>query len=197
MENDMIEAGDEVRLTGEALAVADNELRKAIQSGADTAEVCGRFIEAAIDHVRSLSASSLNVEAFNCAITALLTLEVYNVASHCNAECRLRLLFPAVDNFMSLAETMPQLDEIDTDGHRAMILSYLASLIYYNYTVANEETPDADILPEVYVFLRSIMPHGVIQSPVINVGGESLDPSAPAPILGDIISRTAAMGLYA
>ena len=101
MENDMIEAGDEVRLTGEALALADNELRKTIQSGADTAEVCGRFIEAAIDHVRSLSAASLNVEAFNCAITALLTLEVYKVASHCNADCRLRLLFPAVDNFMS------------------------------------------------------------------------------------------------
>ena len=41
------------------------------------------------------------------------------------------------------------------------------------------------------------MPHGVIQSPVIHVGGETLEPSAPAPILGDIISRMAAMGLYA
>ena len=41
------------------------------------------------------------------------------------------------------------------------------------------------------------MPHGVIQSPVIHVGGETLEPSAPAPILGYIISRMAAMGLYA
>ena len=197
MENDIIEPGDEVRLTGEALALADNELRKVIQSGADPAEVTGRFIDAAVDHVGSLSAASLNVEAFNCAITALLTIEVYKVASHCNADCRLRLLFPAVDNFMGLAETMPQLDEIDTDGHRATILSYLASLIYYNYTLANEETPEADILPDVYVFLKGIMPHCVIQSPVIHVGGETLEPSAPAPILGDIISRMAAMGLYA
>ncbi len=192
-----MEAGDEVRLTGDSLALADNELRKAIQSGADVVAVCDRFITAAIDHVRSLSDASFNIESFNCAVTALLTLEVYKVGRRCNADKRLRLLFPAVDNFMSLAETMPQLDEIDADGHRATILSYLASLIYYNYTLAHEETPDADILPEVYVFLRSIMPHGIIQSPVINVGGEALDPSSPAPILGDIISRTAAMGLYA
>ncbi len=78
-----MEAGDEVRLTGDSLALADNELRKAIQSGADVVAVCDRFITAAIDHVRSLSDASFNIESFNCAVTALLTLEVYKVGRRC------------------------------------------------------------------------------------------------------------------
>lgn len=192
-----VSADEQVRISGEALAVADNDLRKAIQAGDDCRDICARFVTEAITHVKALAGAGLNADAFNCSITALLTLEVYKVAGFCNAEERLTLLFIAVDNFMSLAETMPQLDEIDTDSHRATILSYLASLVYYNYTLANSEFPDADILPEVYVFLKTIMPHGIIQSPTIVVGGETLDPAVPAPILGDIISRLAALGLYA
>lgn len=184
------------RLSGELLADCDNDLRQAYQQADVTDDHVTTFAQAALLHIHSLRLSSQPSEAFLCSIGVLLTIEIYNIASKTDVIDRMRLYFYAIQSAIDSFEAMKLSETAETEEHRGYILSYLASLLYYNYRLAASTDKESSALADAYQFLIAIKDSGAIQSPTIQFGEKALDPATESgPLLVDIMSRAAALGI--
>ena len=193
----MLQTGDiesAVRLSGELLADCDNELRRRKNAGEAIDETIAQFVEAAVLHVHALRIARKSADAFSCAIGALLTVEIYGASALADNSRKLRLYSFALASAIDCFDSLP--DDPATEDHRGYILSYLASLLYYYYTMTAQSAPDDSSLPEAYRFLKAIEHSGAIQTPKIRLGEKEVDPSSPGPLLVDIMGRAAALGIY-
>ncbi len=196
----MLQTGDvegAVRLSGELLANCDNELQRLKNAGESIDEAVGQFIEAAVLHVHSLRLAGQANDAFSCAVGALLTVEIYGAGDRVDSARKLRLYSFALASAIDCFDALPDNGDPASEDHRGFILSYLASLLYYYYSVTARETPDDPSLPEAYRFLKAIEQSGAIQTPKIRLGEKEVDPASPGPLLVDIMGRAAALGIYA
>lgn len=186
-----------VRSSGELLAVCDNTLRELHNAGQPVGEAMQRFVEAAILHIHALRTANAPSDAFSCAIGALLTVEIYQAGAVIDSARKLRLYSYAVCSVIDCFDAMGDANDSNDEDHRGFILSYLASLLYYYYRVTAETEPDDPSLGEAYRFLSAIKDSGAIQTPTIKLGEQEVDPANSGPLLVDIMSRAAALGIYA
>lgn len=186
-----------VRASGELLAECDNILRALRNEHKPLYEAAQQFIEAAILHVHALRLAGAVGESFSCAIGALLTVEVYDIAQAVDSSRKLRLYSFALTSAIDSFDRVGNAGDPSQEDHRGYILSYLASLLYHYYRVTAATTPDDNSLPEAYNFLKAIQSSGAIQTPTIKLGYKDVDPASPGPLLVDIMGRAAALGLYA
>lgn len=196
----LLQGGDiesAVRLSGELLAVCDNNLRRLKNAGESIDKSICEFIEAAILHVHSLRSAGQIRDTFSCAVGALLTVEIYGVSDRVDSARKLRLYSFALTSVIDCFDSLSDSDNPVAEDHRGYILSYLASLLYYYYTATASESPDDGSLHEAYRFLKAIEHSGAIQSPMIKLGETDVDPASPGPLLIDIMGRAAALGIYA
>lgn len=193
-----IQSGDiesAVRLSGEMLAGADSRLRKCYINKADMTDAVDSFVEAAALHVYCLRLAKASDDALLCAVGSLLTLEVYKISQAVGAADKMRLYDFAVRSAIDSFERRGDATDADTESHRGYILSYLASLLYHYYRNAVDAGCDAPVINEVYSFLKAISGSGAIQSPTIRLGDTDVDPGNAGPLLVDIMSRAAALGI--
>lgn len=196
----LLQTGDieqAVRTSGELLANCDNELRTLRNVGQPLGEAVQRFVEAAILHVHSLRLAKASADAFSCAVGALLTIEVYQAGEAVDSARKLRLYTYAIYSVIDCFDSMGDATESTDEDHRGHILSYLASLLYHYYRETAASAPDDPSLPEAYRFLSAIKDSGAIQTPSVKLGDKDVDPATPGPLLVDIMSRAAALGIYA
>lgn len=186
-----------VRTSGELLASCDNELRTLHNAGQAADEAFGSFAEAAILHVHSLRLAKAPGDAFSCAVGALLTIEVYQAGTSVKASRKLRLYTSAIYSVIDCFDSIGDATESADEDHRGYILTYLASLLYHSYKETSASAPDDPSLPEAYRFLSAIKDSGAIQTPAIKLGNKDVDPAMPGPLLVDVMSRAAALGIYA
>lgn len=196
----LLQTGDieqAVRTSGELLANCDNTLRSLHNSGEPVDEEMARFVEAAILHVHALRQAKASADAFSCAVGALLTVEVYQAGATVDASRKLRLYTFAIYSVIDCFDRMGDATESADEDHRGYILSYLASLLYHFYKETSSSSPDDQSLAEAYRFLSAIKDSGAIQTPTVRLGEKEVEPSTPGPLLIDIMSRAAALGIYA
>lgn len=184
-----------VRVSGRLLATCDNNLRTLYNARKPLSDAAVDFIGAALLHVHALRIARLPDEAFSCAIGALLTVDIYH-SSDTIDNARKAMLYnyalrSAIDCFDNMGEAADNISE----DHRGYIMSYLASLLYHYYSQAVKNQSDNPALTEIYNFLKAIGDSGAIQTPTIKLGEQDVDPSSPGPLLVDILSRAAALGL--
>ena len=192
----MLQKGDiesATRLSGEALANCDNDLREAYNKSEALNDKVLEFMDMATLHVRCLRMAGLAGEAFECAVGALLTPEIYRAADKIDEARKACLYFDMVRSAIDMFDHAGDACDSITEDHRGYIMSYAASLLYYNYSKAVEAGSDNPQLAEIYSFLKSIASSGAIQSPKIRLGDTEVDPSDAGPILVDIMSRAAAL----
>lgn len=184
------ELSDRLRASGERLATADNALRVAYNNKQPLDSQIDEFLDAAASHVEDLRAGKAASDALMCAVGALLTTDVYGYYNKLAAINKLVLYDAAIRSAIDHFETLED-DGTDMD-HRGYILSYLASLLYYNYTLALKEDSSNPVLSRVYPFLNAIKSSGAIQSPKIMLGETEVDPATPGALLIDVMGRAAA-----
>lgn len=184
------ELSDKLRLSGERLAEADNNLRIAYNNHEALDKQINELIEATIVHVNDLRTANMPADALMCAVGALLTSDVYRSYEKVTAIQKLKLLSSAIH------ASIDHFESTDSDGsdidHRGYILSYLASLLYYNYQIAVKDSTDEPIVAQIYGFLNAIKSSGAIQWPKILLGETEVDPATPGPLFIDVLSRAAA-----
>ena len=196
----LLQSGDieqAVRTSGELLADCDNTLRSLHNSGRPVDEAITRFVEAAILHIHSLRQAKASADAFSCAVGALLTVEVYQAGESVDASRKVRIYTFAIYSVIDCFDRMGDATWSSDEDHRGYILSYLASLLYHFYKETSAVTPDDPSLPEAYRFLSAIKDSGAIQTPTVRLGEKDVNPSTSGPLLIDIMSRAAALGIYA
>ncbi len=194
----LLQSGDieqAVRTSGELLADCDNTLRSLHNSGRPVDEAITRFVEAAILHIHSLRQAKASADAFSCAVGALLTVEVYQAGESVDASRKVRIYTFAIYSVIDCFDRMGDATGSSDEDHRGYILSYLASLLYHFYKETSAVTPDDPSLPEA--FLSAIKDSGAIQTPTVRLGEKDVNPSTSGPLLIDIMSRAAALGIYA
>lgn len=187
-----------IRLTADALSHSDSRIKQLFEArDADglqaEAAVFGRLSRMQIEALRR---GGFVAEAFSCAVATLLSVEIYRCGNAIDPLTRVMLYFVAIQSFIDAAERVVTPDMPQNEEHRGYILSFLASLLYHAYGKAVADTPDGAGLSEVYAFLKNIAQSGAIQSPVIKLNGIDVDPTTPGPLLVDIMSRAAALGIY-
>lgn len=187
-----------IRLTADALSHSDSCIKQLFEArDADglqaEAAIFGRLSRMQIEALRR---GGFVAEAFSCAVATLLSVEIYRCGNAVDPLTRVMLYYAAIQSFIGAIERSPTPEMEQSEEHRGYILSFLASLLYHAYGKAVEADPEASGLVDVYGFLKSIAQSGAIQSPVIKLNGIDVDPATPGPLLVDIMSRAAALGIY-
>lgn len=185
-------------LTADALSHSDSCIKQLFEArDADglqaEAAIFGRLSRMQIEALRR---GGFVAEAFSCAVATLLSVEIYRCGNAVDPLTRVMLYYAAIQSFIDAIERSPTPEMEQSEEHRGYILSFLASLLYHAYGKAVEADPEASGLADVYGFLKSIAQSGAIQSPVIKLNGIDVDPATPGPLLVDIMSRAAALGIY-
>lgn len=187
-----------IRLTADALSHSDSRIKQLYEARdidglqAEAADF-GRLSRMQIEALRR---GGFVAEAFSCAVATLLSVEIYRCGQAIDPLTRVMIYFAAIQNFIDASERSATPDMEQSEDHRGYILSFLASLLYHAYGKAVADRPDGAGLGEVYGFLNSIAQSGAIQSPVVKLNGIDVDPATPGPLLVDIMSRAAALGIY-
>lgn len=187
-----------IRLTADALSHSDSRIKQLFEArDADglqaEAAIFGRLSRMQIEALRR---GGFVAEAFSCAVATLLSVEIYRCGNAVDPLTRVMLYYAAIQSFIDAIERSATPETEQSEEHRGYILSFLASLLYYAYGNAVKAEPDGAGLADVYGFLKSIAQSGAIQSPVIKLNGIDVDPATPGPLLVDIMSRAAALGIY-
>jgi hypothetical protein len=182
---------DAIRLSGEELASADNEWRKAHNGGKDTTELLACMAKLAQSHCDLLFRAGAYGDAYATAITVMMS-ESLDDACEANAQEMLSLCVIAATSLEQLASQMPH-DEFTTQ-HVPTIFGYIASLMYcyYQKTIIEEQTEWHGI---AYEMLREFANAGAVQQPKVRVGDKDVDAKHPFEIFSDLAGRSIALGL--
>lgn len=194
---DEMSPDDAMRFSGELLAKVNNQWRLA-HNGHDTeAEVAALagMLRVAAAHVASLVAVHAFSDAYSTSVMMLYIAaregKPATVAERCDT---LSLWSSALYSLLMLLSKLQPQSRQDVE-HVEAIGRYIASMLYHYYIKVMEETPGCPYLHEAYPMLNAVKGSIVVQSPVIDVLGEQVDPEEPMPLFADLLGRSRAMGL--
>lgn len=180
----LIEQGDApsaARFSGEALAMYDDALRRAINTDCQ-ASVADAFVRVATAHIDALRAINLSREAFECAIMALITADIAHFTDPAQANAPLLPL--SVHTALSLMEVVDTLQPTpDNQLNASMALSLIGYLLQ-RFGAANASDGSASLLP---ILLGA--------APGITVDGQQPADATTKALLSEIVALAARLGL--
>lgn len=187
--------GDAVRLSGELLAGADGRWTQ-YMNGADKTSAHGapsrqlqEMLMLGTTHADALFRAGLYTDAYSVSLLLMLAAVREDAAALLGADM-LALSFLAA---MSLMQALPLLPDDDVSHlHLPHITRYLASLAYAHY-VASGNAP-CKWHSRSRQWLRDVM--HLVETPAVDVNGHAADPLACGEILGDLLGRSQAIGIF-
>ncbi len=188
------ETADAVRLSGELLARADSAWTEARNAELPTTAPIKALLAAAAAHIAALAAAGEPAEAYS---TALMVIYMAEIDGSPGIDAGVMSIYQSaiatLIHWMNANRQLAASPEIR--NHASTMTRYLASMLYFLYNNVKADTPECKDLPDVYECLRDIL--GLVQSPVIDVCGEAIDPANPEPLLADLLGRARAIGFLA
>ncbi len=196
--DDMLDRGeveDAVRLSGELLAKADMLWAEARNDNATTIDEITALTIIAAYHCEALAMMNNDNEAYATAVTVLFQMAIDGNDSLSLSQSAMQLYITAIFALMQIInQQFANTDETERN-HLNEIMRYLASMLYYYYNKVGNSRPDFPHLHVAYQILSQLRNDIDIQSPMIKVLDEEVNPSAPLPLFSDLMGRSIAMGL--
>ena len=189
------EVEDAVRLSGELLAKADMLWAEARNDNATTIDEISALTIIAAYHCEALAMMNNDNEAYATAVTVLFQMAIDGNDSLSLSQSAMQLYITAIFALMQIInQQFANTDETERN-HLNEIMRYLASMLYYYYNKVGNSHPDFPHLLVAYQILSQLRNDIDIQSPMIKVLDEEVNPSAPLPLFSDLMGRSIAMGL--
>lgn len=182
-----------VRVSGEALARADNRWRKAYNSRqprTERLEIIDKVVTAGQLHADVLLRAGQPAEAFGVGMAVMMCMSYEDCAAEMPRQAAV-LLYLSVNAFQEAVKDMPQ-DEFTT-SHVQPVAVYLLSMLYAFYQASPHK--GGEVYHHIHALLSSCLNSGMIQSPHVPTPDGPCDPLHPAHIVGDIIGHASALGL--
>ena len=186
---------DAVLLSGEALALAYEQWATKINPKENSLEQINVMAIAASCHCGSLAAIGNFHDAYATAVGAILQISVDPNNSDNINQSLLSIYTTAV--FALLNELASLVPDDNTRAHINCITRYLGSMLYHFYNLIGNKHPDSPYLEAAHEALSIMQNYTNIESPVITVLNEQIDPTSSQPLIGDLVGRSRALGLLA
>lgn len=181
---------DCVRYTGEELARADNDWRKAHNAGAARDIIIERLrdvLTLTALHNMTLRRSNLADEALATGAGALMAVTIEDAVPDLEHDT-LTTVDAMLADLEQCAAMLPD-DEV-TEQHIPVIIRYLASIEYALYTRLSAD--GGPTVNAAYSRLQTLVPAGAVESPTVTTPDGPADPLHPLPIMNDLLGRLAA-----
>lgn len=195
--NKMLDEGvveDAVLLSGEALAKAHEQWAYNFNNNSPTAEEVNVMAIAASCHCGALASMGNFHDAYATAIGAILQISIDPNHSSNISQSLLSIYTTASLSLINqLSTSIP--DDDDSRNHAETISRYLASMLYHYYITVGHQAPDSPYLDGAYEALCIMRRFTTIETPVISVLNDNIDPSTPQALIGDLIGRSQALYL--
>lgn len=196
--DEMIDRGeveDAVRFSGELLAKADSLWTTARNNKSVTTDEISALAILAAYHCDALAMMGNTTDAYATAVTALFQIAIDGNISLSLDLSSLQLYNTAIISLMQILRQQAITPDDTSRVHINEITRYLTSMLYHYYNKVNESRPHFPHLPVSYQILSSMRENVEIQTPLIKVLDENVNPSAPLPLFSDLIGRSHALGL--
>lgn len=190
--NPNLSLNDQVRQTGEALAVAD-----AVWTKERTPDALTALLDRGIEHADALfrAGESGLADAYATAVT-LMAAPAADDACRANAAQMLALATIALAALERIGASLPADDF--TAQHIRPITRYLASMLYaYYMDTVNDPATASQWHLRAQPMLTDLAQAGAVETPKIDVNGQPADPWQPMQLVADIAARSNALGFWA
>lgn len=189
---------DAVRVSGEALAVADGcwteRFNRKEPSGE---ELCMSNLIGTL-HVEALLHAGAYAEGFSTAMLLLLRSATFGDRSvKLDESCVMALYLSVIAELRFMENNSESAADTTIGGHASAVVTLLASMLYdmyRNISAADAEYPG---LSEIYPLLKDLEQNGAIQWPVIEIEGRRIEAADYREVLADAVGRARAISLFA
>lgn len=186
-----------INRTGALLAEADAAWSSLKNANQPTAAALNALLVTSIWHCAALAAGAMAVDSLSTRLVALYASELDRVDEAAVNHARLAHWTMAFNDLMNAArETRlnPQADAAVAE-HLRLVSTYIASMLSHYLGKADAATCEPDLLADARRVLGALA--RVVQSPLVDVNGAEVDPSADAlPLMADLLGRCRALGIF-
>ncbi len=196
--DEMIDRGevkDAVRFSGELLAKADILWATARNNKSGTIDEISALAILAAYHCDALAMMGNTTDAYATAVTALFQIAIDGNSSTSLDLSSLQLYNTAIITLMQILRQQTITPDDTSRTHINEITRYLTSMLYHYYTKVTKSRPHFPHLSVSYQILSCMRDNVEIQTPLIKVLSENINPTTPLPLFSDLIGRSQAMGL--
>lgn len=187
---------DAVLLSGEALAKAYEQWASKINTQQDSLDQINVMAIAASCHCGALATMGHFHDAYATAVGAILQISIDPNNSDNINQSLLSIYTTATFALLNTLSSMPP-DSNEATQHAETISRYLASMLYYYYNLVGKTSPNSPYLESAYEALTIMKQFTQIETPLITVIGEQINPQLPHSLIGDLVGRSRALNLLA
>lgn len=187
---------DAVVLSGEALAQSYDEWQKKFNSSQSRLEEVTVMSIAASSHCNALASASQFRDAYSTSVIAVLQITIDGNTSPDLNRSLLSIYSTALYSLVSILSGINPSENGTDREHVVAVTRYIASMLYYYYNLVGKESPSCPYLESAYRGLEYAGRFISIETDTISVNGQGINPATPGDIIGDIIGRSNAIGLF-
>ncbi len=188
---------DAVRVTGEALAVADGCWTERFNRKEDCEEELRMNNLIGTLHIEALLHAGAYAEGFSTGMLMLLRVASFGPQSaESDKSCMMMLYLMIIAELRFMEGNVAAASAPDLGGHASAVVTLLASMLYDMYRKISVSDADFPALSEVYPLLKDMEDAGAIQWPEVVVEGRRIAVDDRRELLADAAGRARAISLF-
>lgn len=188
---------DALRITGEALAVADGCWTEKYNRKESCNEELRMNNLIGTLHIEALLHAGAYAEGFSTGMLLLLRAASFGELSvELDKSCIMMLYLMIIAELRFMEDNAAVATDVEVGGHASAVATLLASLLYGMYRNISATDAEFPALAEIYPLLKDMESNGAIQWPEVEIDGRRIAVDDRRELLADAAGRARAIALF-